>query len=87
MAKRNNLTQDEATRKRIQTSQLINRLNTHALSDKELMTNSQVNAAKILLNKSVPDLSSMTLSGDKDRPLFPEKVEVVLVKSNAVTDS
>jgi len=34
---------------------LVERLVKHALADSDVMTTSQVNAAKILLNKTIPD--------------------------------
>ena len=49
---------DERTRAKIQTSQLVNRLTKHALSDVEIMTTSQVHAAAVILKKSLPDLAS-----------------------------
>lgn len=62
MAKRINLQHDARTRQKIQTSQLINRLMGHVKGD-ITMDASQVNAAKILLAKSLPDLSTVTLEG------------------------
>lgn len=68
MAKRYNLNHEPDVRARIQASQIINRLQSHINNELELSA-TQVNAAKILLAKSVPDLSSITLSGDKDNPI------------------
>jgi hypothetical protein len=48
---------DERTKEKIQTTQLINRLQNHALGLVE-MTPTQVRAAEILLKKTTPDLSS-----------------------------
>lgn len=59
---------DENTRKKIQASQLINRLTNHALSDKDIMTQSQVNAALGLLKKTLPDLKAMEHSGEISMP-------------------
>lgn len=58
MAARKNLNHDQRTRERIQTSQLVNRLEDHILSGKE-MTATQVNAAKVLLGKTLPDLKQL----------------------------
>lgn len=33
------------------------------------MTQSQIAAAKLYLSKTLPDLSSMTLQGDADKPI------------------
>ncbi len=70
MAVRSRLEHDELTRKKIQSTQIVNRLNKHVLSeDGDLMTTSQVNAAKVLLNKIIPDLSSVDLVGQVDTSL------------------
>ena len=53
---------DDLTREKIKTSQLLNRLTTHALSDVEIMTTSQVHAAAVVLKKSLPDLASSELN-------------------------
>jgi len=61
--------QDEI-RTKIQTTQLINRLQNHALSDGEdEITPSRMKAIEILLRKSLPDLSSVVLQGDSDNPI------------------
>jgi hypothetical protein len=69
MAARINKTQhEEKTKRLIQASQLINRLIQHAKGEIE-MTQSQVNAAKIVIGKSIPDLKAMELSSDPERPI------------------
>lgn len=55
---------NEDTRKKIQAAQLINRLTDHALSNDPVMDASQVNAAKVLLNKVLPDLKAIEHSGE-----------------------
>lgn len=69
MAARINAKHDELTRSKIQTSQLINRLMEHVNSEKDLLSTSQVNAAKALLAKTLPDLAAVQISGDPDNPL------------------
>lgn len=59
---------DEETRAKIQTSQLINRLEDHILNDLDLKP-TQVTAALGLLKKTLPDLANVELSGDKDNPM------------------
>ena len=54
-ARKNRIAIDENTRKKIQASQLINKLTNHVLNDTE-MTATQVNAALGLLKKTLPDL-------------------------------
>ncbi len=69
MAKRTNKpNHDDKTRKKIKTSQLVNRLQNHVLTsdkDKDIssktMTVSQIRAAEILLNKTMPNLQAMQL--------------------------
>jgi len=66
---------DEDTRRKIQTSQLVNRLSDHVLGKIEL-TNTQVRAAEILLSKTLPNLVStqmdmnaaVTVNDPVDRP-------------------
>jgi hypothetical protein len=56
--------QDEV-RLKIQTSQLINKLQNHALNDgEEEITPSRMKAIEILLKKSLPDLSAVEHSGE-----------------------
>ena len=63
----------EDVRKKIQVGQLIKVLENHALSDDEKeLSASRLKAIQILLNKSLPDLSSMQLTGDDDKPLVIE---------------
>lgn len=59
---------DERTRAKIQTSQIINRL--QSLVDGEVeMSPSQVRAAEILLSKTLPSLSNVEVSGDSENPV------------------
>lgn len=54
---------DDNTRKKIQASQIINRLQDHILGKNELST-TQVRAAQVLLNKILPDLSAVEMVAD-----------------------
>jgi len=69
VAARKQLWHPDDVRKRIQASQLINRLTAHVNSPTPLMDSSQVTAAVKLLGKVLPDLSATQHSGDEDRPL------------------
>jgi hypothetical protein len=69
MAPRKQLWHPDDVRKRIQASQLINRLTEHVNSKTPLMDSSQVTAAVKLLGKVLPDLSATQLSGDDDHPV------------------
>lgn len=64
MAARKQLWHPDEVRQKIQASQLINRLMTHINSDTPIMDSSQVTAATKLLNKVLPDLSAVDLSGE-----------------------
>ena len=55
-------------RDKIQATQLVNRLEGHALGDVELSA-TQIKAIEILLKKSVPDLSSVELTGNDENPV------------------
>ena len=70
MAARKNLTQTLKTREKIQTSQLIHRLQNHALSEEvNALKPRQLKAIEILLKKSLPDLQSTEITGDSDAPM------------------
>jgi hypothetical protein len=83
MATRKQLFHPDEVKKKIQTSQLINRLQNHALfvDDPEMekyervkmqtvMSDSQVRAAFGLLDKVVPNLKAVEHSGDPDAPII-----------------
>jgi hypothetical protein len=61
------LHQDDV-RAKIQTSQLVNRLTDHALGNVELSP-TQVRAIEILIKKTLPDLSTVELTGDAENPV------------------
>ena len=75
MAARLNLRQQEQTRAAIQTTQLVKRLQCYALAEEDEAGNTveidpnRLRAIEILLRKSLPDLSAITLSGDAENPL------------------
>jgi hypothetical protein len=59
----------EDVRKKIQVSQLLNVLQNHALGLSEDLSPTRMKAIEILLRKSMPDMASVTISGDQDQPL------------------
>lgn len=65
MAARLNPRHQDMVRDKIQASQLINRLTEHALGQIDLEP-TQVKAIEILLKKSIPDLSAVSISGQGD---------------------
>ena len=69
MAARLNKLHTEEIRSKIQASQLVNVLQNHALGDSPEISPSRMKAIEILLRKSVPDLSAVTISGDADAPM------------------
>lgn len=70
------LHQDDV-RAKIQASQIINRLMGCINGECELSA-TQVNAANILLRKTLPDLSSVELGGDPENPIsVVTRVELV----------
>jgi hypothetical protein len=82
MAARINLRQQEQTRSAIQTTQLVKRLQDFALGETGVdIDPNRLKAIEVLLRKSLPDLSSITLSGDEDNPLkLVTKVELVALE-------
>ena len=79
MAARLNKRQQEVVKDHIQTTQLIKRLQDHALGIVE-MSATQVRAAESLIKKRLPDLAAVQHSGDSDNPLFPDSVNVNVVR-------
>lgn len=59
---------EEKTKNLIRASQLLNRLNSFVNGECEL-TPAQVQAAKIIIGKEIPDLKAMEISGDAENPL------------------
>lgn len=63
MAARLRANHQDDVRKKIQASQLVNRLTNHALGEIE-MSPTQVRAAEVLLRKTLPDLSQVQGPGE-----------------------
>ena len=68
MAARLRKTHQDEIRTKIQTSQLINVLENHALGITEELSNSRIKAIELLLNKTLPNLQSTEITGDDDTP-------------------
>jgi len=60
---------NEDTRAKIKAAAIINRLMKHIESPEPVMDASQVNAAKALLNKVLPDLKAVEHSGEGGGPV------------------
>ena len=67
-ARKEKILHDDKTKRLIQASQLINRLNSFANGEIE-MSQAQVNAARIVIGKVIPDLKAVELSGNQDKPI------------------
>lgn len=80
MATRKQLWHPDEVRKKIQTSQLINRLTEHALSAQPTMDASQVQAARALIDKVIPNQKHVEISGDPDKPII-HAIERRIVKA------
>lgn len=82
--------QQEQTRAAIKTTQLVKRLQSYALGEKENKPNKEgetslieldagrLKAIEILLRKSLPDLAAVQVTGDPDQPLV-HKVERTII--------
>lgn len=64
MAARLNLRQQEQTRAAIQTSQLVKRLQAYALGEIAEIEAGRLKAIEILLRKTLPDLSAVTMDAN-----------------------
>lgn len=80
MAARLRKTHQEDVRLKIQASQLVNVLQNHALGISEELSMTRMKAIEILLRKSIPDLSAITLSGDEDNPIGISMIERKIVR-------
>ena len=70
MAERLRKRHQEEVRTKIQTSQLINVLQNHALGlEANDLSPTRMKAIEVLLRKSLPDLSSTEITGDPESPL------------------
>ena len=88
--------QQEQTRSAIQTTQLVKRLQFYALGIPEPhdpdkappaeLDSGRLKAIEILLRKTLPDLSAMTLAGDDENPIRFGMIERVIVDPSKATD-
>jgi len=63
MAARKQLYHPEEIKEKIRVSQLINRLQDNALADEEFMTAGQIQSANSLLDRVLPKLKAVEVSG------------------------
>ena len=70
MAERLRKRHQDEVRTKIQTSQLVNVLQNHALGIDEIdISPTRMKAIELLLKKSLPDLSSTEITGDSEQPI------------------
>lgn len=81
MARRKQLWHPDDVKAKIKTSQLINRLTDHALSPTPIMDASQVQAARALIAKVLPDVKEIDHKSS-DGSMTPTRVELIPLKSN-----
>lgn len=81
MAKRKQLWHPDDVKAKIKTSQLINRLTDHALSPTPIMDASQVQAARALIAKVLPDVKEIDHKSS-DGSMTPQRIELVALKSD-----
>ncbi len=68
MAARKDPRNRDSSNKLIGATQLLNRLIKHANGELD-MSATQINAAKIVIGKYIPDLKAIEISGDSENPL------------------
>ena len=73
--------QNEAVIKHIQTTAIVKRLVKHTLANEDVMTASQINAAKILLAKTMPDLKAIDNKSSDGSMSPPSEIEISIVKA------
>lgn len=83
MAARLNPRHSEMVRAKIQASQLVNRLTAHALGENE-MTATQVQAAKILLDKTLSNAPQQTEISGPDGAPIKSSLEVVFRDASGI---
>ena len=69
MAARLNPRHSDMVRAKIQATELINLLQDYALGRIDEITSGRMKAIEILLKKSVPDLSSIEMTGNDEAPI------------------
>jgi hypothetical protein len=68
MAERLRKMHQDDVRAKIKTSQLINRLENHALGELDLSA-TQIKAIEVLIRKTLPDLCAVAMTGENGGPI------------------
>jgi hypothetical protein len=74
MAARLNPRHSDMVRTKIQSTKLIELLQDYALGNIEEIPSGRMKAIEILLKKSIPDLSSVELTGDPENPVVTKVI-------------
>lgn len=85
-ARTRKIVHDEETRAKIQAANIIHRLYANVMGEVDLSP-AQVSSAKTLLNKVLPDLQAMTISGDDtlDPVRLVSRIELVAPNDDSKT--
>ncbi len=86
MAARLRKTHQDDVRTKIKVTELINRVQAYALGDLDdsAVSSNRLNAIKMLLNKALPDLQSVEITGDPHNPLsIVNKIELTALDGNS----
>jgi hypothetical protein len=79
MAERLRKMHQDDVRAKIKTSQLINRLENHALGELDLSA-TQIKAIEVLIRKTLPDLSAVAMTGENGGPIeTTQRIERVII--------
>lgn len=73
-------------RQKVKTGQILKRLVLHALGKVE-MTATQVQAARILLGKTMPDLQAIAVSVEQDKPVSKGDIDAMLLAAGLEPDN
>lgn len=77
-ARKGKITLSDTWKERISAGMIMERLQRHVDGTLELSA-TQINAAKILLSKVVPDLTRTTLAGDSDNPVIISEIRRTII--------
>lgn len=85
-ARKHKIVLSDQWKEKIKTSNIMHRLMEHVMGAND-MSPTQVNAAKILLSKVVPDLARTEMTGQDGKDLIPTSIQINLIKPNAAPAS
>lgn len=83
MAARKQLWHPDEVKEKIRMSQLVNRLQDNALADEEFLTTGQINSINSLLDRVLPRLKAVELTGADGGPVEVSQITRKIVDPNA----